>query len=67
MPITYEKIEALFEEKFQEALNPLMKQIEDVMKNIQYYGSHRSFETLKNNTSSPRPESSTAPPKIVHV
>ena len=36
MPITYEKIEALFEEKFQEALNPLMKQIEDVMKNIQY-------------------------------
>ena len=36
MPITYEKIEALFEEKFQEALNPLTKQIEDVMKNIQY-------------------------------
>ena len=36
MPITYEKIEALSEEKFQEALNPLTKQIEDVMKNIQY-------------------------------
>ena len=36
MPITYEKIEALFEEKFQEALNPLTKQIEDAMKNIQY-------------------------------
>ena len=30
MPITYEKIEALFEEKFQEALNLLTKQIEDV-------------------------------------
>ena len=36
MPITYEKIEALFEEKFQEALKPLTKQIEDVMKNIKF-------------------------------
>jgi HEAT repeat protein len=36
MPITYEKIEALIEEKFQEALKPLTKQIEDVMKNIKF-------------------------------
>ena len=36
MPITYEKIEALFGEKFQETLNPLTKQIENIMKNIKY-------------------------------
>ncbi len=35
MPITYEKIEALFKEKFQEALTPT-KQIEDVMKNNKF-------------------------------
>jgi predicted transcriptional regulator len=34
MPITYEKMEALFEEKFQEALKPLTKQIENVMKKL---------------------------------
>ena len=33
---SYEKIESIFEEKLREAIQPLTKQVEDAMKNINF-------------------------------
>ena len=34
--VSYEKIESIFEEKLREAMQPLTKQVEDAMKNINF-------------------------------
>ena len=44
--VSYEKIESIFEEKLREAIQPLTKQVEDAMKNINFI-SEKYDEIIK--------------------